>query len=102
MDGGDDGGRGVESIERRSLGAVILLRVEERLQLFAEGLPAGVLVTPSNRIRKNRQGHWPEAGEAAKHVLLLRRGGALFVLDGLQRADGGNDVAGFCLLTAGD
>ena len=44
-----------------------------------------------------RQGDGPEAGEAGERLLLLGGGGPLFLLDGLEGADGGEDVAGFGL-----
>ena len=49
-----------------------------------------------------RQGDRPEAAEAGEHVALLRRGGPLLLLDAFEGADGGEDVAGFGFLAAGD
>ena len=102
VDGGDDGGRGVEGVEGGALGAVVFLGREQRFQLLAEGLPAGILVAAGDRIGEDRQGDRPEAGEAGERLLLLRCGGPLLLLDGLQRADGGDDVAGLGFLAAGD
>ena len=45
-----------------------------------------------------RQGDGPEAAEAGERLPLLRRGRPLLLLDLLQRADGGDDVAGLGLL----
>jgi hypothetical protein len=56
-------------------------------------LPAGILVFSRYRIGENREGDRPEAGEAGKRLLLLSRGGPLFLLDVLDGADGGDDVA---------
>ena len=102
MHGRDDGGRGVEGVEGGALGAVVFLGREQRFQLLAEGLPAGVLVAAGDRVGEDRQGDRPEAGEAGERLLLLRRGGPLLLLDGLQGADGGEDVAGLGFLAAGD
>ena len=73
VDGGDDGGRRVEGVEGGALGAVVFLRREQRLQLFAEGLPAGVLVAAGDRIGEYRQGHRTEAAEAGKNPHFLQR-----------------------------
>ena len=102
VDGGDDGRRRVEGVEGGAFGAVVFLGREQRLQLLAEGLPAGILVAAGDRIGENRQGDRPEAGEAGERLLLLRRGGPLLLLDGLEGADGGDDVAGFGFFAAGD
>ena len=75
---------------------------KQRFQLLAEGLPAGILVAAGDRIGENRQGDRPEAGEAGERLFLLRRGRPLFLLDGLEGADGGEDVAGFGFFAAGD
>ena len=75
---------------------------KQRFQFLAQGLPACILVTAGERIGENRQGDRPETGETAERLLLLRRGGAFFFLDLLQGADGGDDVAGLRLFTAGD
>ena len=73
VDGGDDGGRRVEGVEGGALGAVVFLGRKQRLQLLAEGLPAGVLVAAGDRIGKNREGDRPEAGEAGECLLFFRR-----------------------------
>ena len=76
--------------------------VSSDLQFLADGLPAGILVAAGDRIGENRQGDRPEAGEAGENLLFFRRGGPLFLLDGFEGADGGDDVAGLGLLAAGD
>ena len=75
---------------------------QQRLQLLAEGLPAGILVAAGDRVGEDRQGDRPEAGEAGERLLLLRGGGPLLLLDGLEGADGGEDVAGLGFFAAGD
>jgi hypothetical protein len=65
-------------------------------------LPAGVLVTAGDRIGENRQGDRPEAGEAGQCLFFFRRRQPLFLLDGLEGADGGDYVAGFGFFAAGD
>ena len=102
VDGGDDGRRRVEGVEGGALGAVVFLRREQRLQLLAERLPAGILVSAGDRIGEDRQGDRAEAGEAGERLPFLRRGRPLLLLDALQRADGGEDVAGLGFLAAGD
>ena len=75
---------------------------KQRLQLLAEGLPAGILVAAGDRVGEYREGDRPEAGEAGERLLLFRRGGPLLLLDVLDGADGGEDVAGFGFFAAGD
>ena len=100
--GRDDGRGGVEGIEGGAFGAVVFLGRQQRLQFFAEGLPAGVLVAAGDRVGEDRQGDRPEAGEAGERLPLLRGGGPLVLLDGLESADGGEDVACLCFFAAGD
>ena len=100
--GRDDGGRGVEGVEGGAFGAIVFVGREQRFELVAERLPAGVLVAAGDGIGKDRQGHGPEAAEAGECCLLVGRGPALLLLDGLQRADGGDDVAGLGFLASGD
>ena len=76
--------------------------VSSDLQLLAEGLPAGVLVAAGDRVGKEREGDGPEAAEAGEGLPLVRRGGPLLLLDALEGADGGEDVAGLGLLAAGE
>jgi hypothetical protein len=102
VDRADDGGRCVKSVESRALSAVVLLRRQQRFQLVADGLPACVLVFAGDGIGKDGKGDWPEASEAGKRLFFLGCCRPLFVLDGLQRADRGNDVAGLAFLSAGD
>ena len=83
VDGGNDGRRGVEGVEGGPLGAVIFLGRQQRLQLLADGLPAGVLVIAGDRIGEDRQGDGSEAGETGEYLLLVGRCGPLFLLDGL-------------------
>ena len=64
--GRDDGGRGVEGVEGGAFGRVVFLGREQRFQLLAEGLPAGVLVAAGDRVGEERQGHGPEAAEAGE------------------------------------
>ena len=51
---------------------------------------------------KMRQGHGPEAAEAGEYAPFIGSGRPLLPLDGLQRADGGDDVAGLGFFAAGD
>jgi hypothetical protein len=102
VNGSDDGRRSVEGVEGGALGAVVFRLAQERFQLLAQGLPTGILVTAGDRIGEDRQGDWPEAGEAAERLLFFWRGKPLFLLDFLDGADGGDYVAGFCFFTAGD
>ncbi len=100
--GRDDGRRGVEGVEGRALGTVVFFRREQRLQLVAKRLPAGVLVSAGDRIGEDRKGDGTETTEASEQLLFVRYRRALFLLDGLQRADRGDDVAGLRFLAAGD
>jgi hypothetical protein len=102
VDGSDDGGRGVEGIEGGPLGTVILCRGKQRLEFFAQRLPACVLESAGDWIGKDRPGNGSEARETGERLLLFRRGGPLVLLDGPQAADGGDDVAGFGLFATGD
>jgi hypothetical protein len=102
VDGGDDGRRGVKGVEGRALGAVVFLGREQRLEFFAQGLPAGVLVLTVDGIGKDRQGYRPEAGEPGQRLFLLGCCRSLPLLDGFQGADGGEDVAGLGLFAAGN
>jgi hypothetical protein len=101
VDRRDDGGRRIEGVEGRALGAVVLLASEQRFQFFAKGLPT-VLKLAGDRIGKNREGYRPETGEAAKYLFFLGSRGPLLPFDGRQRADGRDDVASLALLAAGD
>jgi len=65
-------------------------------------LPAGVLVLAGDGIGKDGKGNRSEAGEAGKRFLFVLGRGPLLLLDGLQRADRGDDVTCLCLLAAGD
>jgi len=102
VDGSDDGRRRIEGVEGSALGAVEFGLGQEGFQLFAQGLPAGVLVAAGDGVGKNGQGNRAEAGEAGERLLLLRGGGPLPLLDSLDGADGGNDVACFALFAACD
>ena len=102
VDGSDDGRRRVEGVEGGALGAVVFLGRKQRLQLLAECLPAGILVAAGDRVGEYREGDRPEAGEAGERLLLLQGGGPLLLLDALEGADGGEDVAGFGFFAAGD
>ena len=64
-------------------------------------LPAGVFVLAGDRVREDAQGHRAEAGEAREDLALLRGGGPLGLLDGLERADCGQDGAGLGFVAAG-
>jgi hypothetical protein len=94
VDSGDDGRRRVEGVEGGAFGAVVFLWRQQRLQFLAQGLPAGILVAAGNRIGEYRKGNRPEPSEAGERLLLLSRDGPLFLLNSLQRMDGGDDVAG--------
>src|ERR1700689_1735708 len=100
MDAGDYGGRRIKCVENLPPAAVVFLWRKQLLQVLAEGLPAGILVVARDRVRENAEGNRPEAGEAGERLLLFRGGGPRFLLDALQGADGGDDVAGFLLLAA--
>jgi hypothetical protein len=102
VDTGNDRRRGVKSVESRALSGVVFLRRQQRLEFFPDCLPAGILETAANRIGKDREGNRPEAGEAGKYLFFLRSCDPLILLDGLEGADGGEDVAGFGLFATGD
>ena len=63
--GGDDGRRGVEGVEGGALGAVVFLGRKQRLQFFAQCLPAGILVAAGDRVGENRQGDGPKPPKRA-------------------------------------
>jgi hypothetical protein len=102
VNGSDDGRRSVESVEGGALGTVVFRWRQQRFQLLAEVLPAGILVTAGDRIGEYGEGNRPEAGEAGERLLFLRCGGPLLVLDVLDGADGGEDVTGLGFFAAGD
>ena len=102
VDGGDDGGRGIEGVEGGAFGTVIFLRRKQRLQLVAEFLPAGILVAAGDRIGKYRQGHRPETGEAGQNPPFLQRRRPRLLLNLFQNADRSENVAGLRFLTLGD
>jgi hypothetical protein len=91
----------VKGVEGGALGAVVFVGRQQRLQLVAEDLPAGVLVRASHRIGEDRQSHRPESAEAGEDAPLALGGGAVIVLEGFQSADGGDDVSGLGLLAGG-
>src|SRR5262249_8932824 len=94
-------GRSVKSVESRALSAVVFLWRQQRLQLIAQGLPAGVLEMATDRIGEYRQGYRPEAGEPGKLLFFLTCCRSLLLLNGLESADGGEDVPGLGLFAAG-
>ncbi|HWY87059.1 MAG TPA: hypothetical protein VNX28_10060 [Gemmataceae bacterium] len=94
--------RCVEGVEGGALGAVVFFSCKQRLQLLANGVPAGILVTASDRIGENREGNGAKAAEAGKRLLLLGGGGTLLSLNTLEGANGGENVAGFGFFAAGD
>src|SRR5262245_10190758 len=100
MDGIDDRWRGVKGVECRALGAVVFLGGQQSLQFFAEGLPAGILVAAADGLGEDGEGDRPEAGEPGKCLFFFRSSSTLLLLDGLQGADGGEDVAGLALFPA--
>jgi len=65
-------------------------------------LPACILVFPGYRVGEYGKGNWSESAEAGKALFLVLGGGTLFLFDGLQAADGGDDVAGFGFFAACD
>ena len=83
VDRSDDRRRRVESVEGRALGAVVFLGLQQRLERFAQVAPAGVFVTPADRIGKNRQGDGSETREFRKSVFLLLIRGPPLGLDAL-------------------
>ena len=101
MHGLDDHGRGVKGREGGAPGAGVVLRRQEGLELLSELLPGRVLVLAGDRVREDSQGYRAEAGEAPEDLALLRSGGPLGRLDGLERADRRQDGAGFGFLAAG-
>ena len=102
MDRVDDGRRCVEGVECGALGAVVFDGREQRLQFLADGLPSGVLVLAGDRVGEDREGDGTEAGEPGEDLFLLGGRGPSFVLEGLERADGRDDVAGLGFLAAGE
>ena len=76
--------------------------VSSVFQFLAEGLPAGILVAAGDRIGEDRQGDRPEAGEAGEDLLFLGRGRPLLLLDGLERADGGEMSRALAFSPLGD
>ncbi len=102
VNGLDDDRRRVERVEGGPLGAVVFFGRKQGFQFLAHGLPAGILVAAVDRVGENREGDRSESGEAGKRLLLLRRGGPTFLLDGFQSADRGDDVAGLGFFAAGD
>ena len=93
--------RGVEGRKGRPPGTGVVLGCQEGLELVPQLLPAGVFVLAGDRVGKDAQGHRAEAGEAGEHGALLGGGGPLGLLDGLERADRGQDGAGFGFVAAG-
>ena len=93
--------RGVEGGKGRAPGAGVVLGRQEGLELVPQLLPAGVFVVAGDRVGEDAQGHRAEAGEAGEHGALLGGGGPLGLLDGLERADRGQDGAGFGFVAAG-
>src|SRR5262249_13091232 len=100
--GGDDGGRGVEGVEGGAAGAVVFFSGPQCLPLFAECLPARVLVASLGWIREKREGNRTETAKAGERFLFFGSRRPLLLLDGFQRADGGEDVAGLRFFPAGD
>ena len=100
MDGSDDDGRRIEGVERGAFGAVVFLRRQQRFQFLTQCLPARILVGALHRIGEYREGDRAEAGKTGEHLFFLASCQALFLLDGFQRADGGDDVAGLGFLAA--
>jgi hypothetical protein len=102
VDAGYYGRRRVEGVESRPLDAVVFRWRQQRIQLIAQGLPAGVLVFAGDAIRKDGEGNRTEARESGERLFFFSCCRPRILLDGLQRADGGDYVAGFGLLAAGD
>ena len=88
----DDGG-GEELAEGRPLGGVVFLGGEERLELLADGLPA-VLEAAGDGSGKIERATAPKPPKRGGPALVVG-GRAVLALDGLERADRGEDVAGF-------
>jgi len=65
-------------------------------------LPAGVLVLAGDGIGKDGECDGAEAREAGKRFLFFGGCRPLFLLDGLQRAYRGEDIACLGLLAAGN
>jgi hypothetical protein len=71
VDRRDDGGRRVEGVEGRALGAVVFGGRQQRRQFLAECLPAGVLVFAGDGIGEDREGDRTEAAEAGKRLFFF-------------------------------
>ena len=97
----DDHGRGVEGGEGGTPGAGVVLGREQRPELLPERLPGRILVAAGDRVREDPQGQRAEAGEAQEDLALVRGGGPLRLLDGLERADCGQEGASFGFVAAG-
>jgi hypothetical protein len=67
--------------------------------LFTEFLPGGIFVAVGDRIRKNREGDRAEAGKTDK---ISCGAWPLLLVDFLEETDGGEDIAGFRLVTDGE
>jgi hypothetical protein len=102
VNGRDDGRGCVEGIEGSALGTVVFLRREQRFQLFTQSLPSGILVAAGGWVREDGESDRPKSREAGEYLLLLRRGRTMFLLDYLDGADRGENVACFGFFAAGD
>src|SRR5262249_6593413 len=85
--------RRIEAIESAALGGVVILGRKQRFQLFAQSLPARILVPTGDRVRKNGQGNRPEAWKTGQDLPFLGSGWPLLLLDTLDDTDGSQDVA---------
>jgi hypothetical protein len=98
----DNDRRGVEGVEAGTLGGGVFVGREQRFQLFTELLPPGVFEFAGDRVREYRQSDGAESAEAGENLPFLRCGSTLLLLDGVERADGGDEVACLAFLATGN
>ena len=100
--GADDERRGVEGGKGGALGAGIVLRRQEGLEFFPKLLPARIGIVAGDRVREYPQSHRAEAREAQENLALLRGSRTPCLIEGLEGADGGENVTGLGLVPTAD
>ena len=75
---------------------------QEGLELASKLLPARVFILAGDRVRKYPQGHRTEAGEAGQDLAFLRGGRTLHLIEDIEGADCGKNVAGLGLVPTAD